>query len=189
MHNSVMEFGRRMLTPELCADNLVLEVGSHNVNGSLREHIMSYGPSGYVGIDLTNGPGVDIRCSVEDAYEDLFQPESFGLVVCTEMLEHADEWQSAVASMVDLIHFGGSILLTTRSVGFPYHAHPNDYWRFSTDQMTAIAAACGLVGDVIPDPDPQSPGVFLYARRGKRVSRYRMFDWLERIAVFQVVEP
>ena len=88
------------------------------------------------------------------------------VVVTTEMLEHAGAWRAAVTGIVRVLAPGGVLLLTTRGPGFPYHPHPEDHWRFTVAQMAAIAAACGL--DIIrcePDPDPNSPGVFLLAAK------------------------
>ena len=82
------------------------------------------------------------------------------------MLEHAGAWRAAVTGIVQVLAPGGVLLLTTRGPGFPYHPHPEDHWRFTVEQMAAIAAACGL--DIIrcePDPDPASPGVFLLAAK------------------------
>ena len=89
------------------------------------------------------------------------------------MLEHAGAWRAAVTGIVRVLAPGGVLLLTTRGPGFPYHPHPEDHWRFTVEQMAAIAAACGL--DIIrcePDPDPASPGVFLLAAKpAERVGR------------------
>ena len=88
------------------------------------------------------------------------------VVVTTEMLEHADAWRAAVTGIVQVLAPGGVLLLTTRGPGFPYHPHPQDHYRFTVEQMGAIAKACGL--DIIrcePDPDPNSPAVFLLAAK------------------------
>jgi len=54
------------------------------------------------------------------------------------------------------------LLLTTRSLGFPLHEYPGDYWRFSVLDMRCIFA--GWV-DVSVLNDGQVPGVFVVARK------------------------
>jgi SAM-dependent methyltransferase len=122
-------------------------------------------PQSYLGTDAQPGPGVDMVCPAQDLPEALGE-DAADVVISTEMLEHAEDWRAAVVGMMRILAPGGVLLLTTRSKGFPFHPHPGDFWRYSLRQMAAIAAACGL--DVIRlelDPDPESPGVFLLARK------------------------
>ncbi|MBO0813560.1 MAG: class I SAM-dependent methyltransferase [Actinobacteria bacterium] len=137
------------------------EAGAYNVNGSVREHVEQLGPASYTGVDITPGPGVD---QVLDA-ADLPKLGKFGVVISTEMLEHAEDWQAAVAGLIRALAPGGTLVITTRSVGFPYHGYPADHWRFSTEAMSQIMNAAGLdILDVRAD-DPGSPGVFCKARK------------------------
>jgi hypothetical protein len=165
LHPSAYTFATRALGEADVKDKRVVEAGAYNYNGSARDAITVLGPASYLGTDAQQGPGVDLVCPAEklpvvlgDGFADV--------VVSTEMLEHAVDWRGAVTGMVTVLAPGGMLLLTTRSAGFPFHPHPLDCWRFSVEQMDAIALACGL--DVLrcePDPDPASPGVFLLARK------------------------
>ena len=65
----------------------VLEVGSHNINGSPRKYFWF---CKYLGIDISNGKGVDI---VGKFSEIEFNNSKFDVVISTEMLEHDDEWE------------------------------------------------------------------------------------------------
>ena len=154
MHDSVLDFVSRAL-PDRCKD--VLEVGSRNVNGSARERITAMG---YVGVDIEDGPDVDLVCSASDLIERF--PEGFDVVVTTEMLEHVEDWRSAVGNLKGVTRPGGVLVVTTRSEGFPYHEHPGDFWRYSADDMRRIFADWDL--EMIED-DHQAPGVFVKARR------------------------
>jgi hypothetical protein len=62
----------------------ILDVGSMNVNGTLRE----FAPKGseYVGVDLTAGPGVDVVLTKPGYLP--FPRDSFDLVISTSSLEH-----------------------------------------------------------------------------------------------------
>src|SRR5881396_779613 len=125
MHASVFEYVREMLKESDIAGKRVLEVGSLNVNGSLREYICSFGPHLYIGIDQVDGPGVSF---VYDAGEldRLFHSLAFDLVLCTEMLDHAQHWRSVVRGMKYVLAREGILLVTVRSEGFALH-HVPDY--------------------------------------------------------------
>lgn len=158
---SCLAFGTRMLTSELVAGRKVIEVGALDVNGSLRSHVKALGPTSYLGVDMQSGPGVD---EVADASQlvSRYGPESFDLVITTEMLEHTRNWPEIVSNLKRIVRPGGHLLVTTRSPGFPYHAYPYDFWRYEPDDMRAIF---GDLDVITIESDPASPGVFMLARR------------------------
>lgn len=165
MHPSAYTFATRALTAEQVTGKRVVEVGSYNYNGSARDAISVHDPAFYTGTDAQPGPGVDWVVPAEKLPGALGE-DSADVVICTEMLEHAEDWRGAVEGIVRVLAPGGYLVLTTRGPGFPFHPHPGDFWRYSLEQMGAIAAACGLeVLNLEPDPDPASPGVFLVARK------------------------
>ena len=158
MHQSVLAFGRASITRDMVEGKTVLEVGSLNVNGSLRGHVEALNPARYVGIDIRPGPGVDF---VEDIADGSCEP-LFDLVICTEMLEHAEDWRAAVNNMKAALNPGGWLLLTTRSVGFPLHEYPGDHWRFEPGDMARIFADFCVFTLA---SDPQAAGVFVKAQK------------------------
>lgn len=127
-------FGRDHLGREDVAGKDVLEVGSFDVDGSLREVVDPLGPKQYLGVDLRPGPGVDEICSAERLVE-RFGPESFDVVLAADVLEHVADWKAAIGSMKRVLRPGGVALLTTVAPGFPYHGHPDDYWRFEPELL------------------------------------------------------
>lgn len=163
MHASVRAWTAAVLDPTEITGGQVLEVGSCNVNGTVRPIIEAHHPAGYLGVDQEPGPNVD---EVVDAARLVarFGAEAFDLVICTEMLEHVDDWRAVVAEIVAVTRRSGLLAVTTRSEGFPYHAFPVDRWRFSLAQMRAVVERAGCeVVDL--RSDPQYPGVFCKARR------------------------
>jgi hypothetical protein len=56
MHDTAYEIGREFFNVYVKKSARILEVGSQNVNGTLRDFIPFEGE--YVGIDVNNGPGV-----------------------------------------------------------------------------------------------------------------------------------
>jgi hypothetical protein len=161
MHQSVMEYvqGVANATPNY-PNQSVLEVGSFDVNGSVRR-IFAGLP--YIGVDIRPGPGVDRLILPEDKWGEDFQ---VGIVVSTEMLEHdRDPWWS-VQQMYSALVLGGSLILTCRGYDergcFPIHDHPGDLWRFSVDGVKVMLES---VGFFVLDcrRDPAAPGVFAHA--------------------------
>jgi predicted O-methyltransferase YrrM len=132
-------FGRSRLRAEDVAGKAVLEVGALDVNGSVRPVVEALRPETYVGVDLRPGPGVDEICAAERLV-DRFGPESFDVVVATDVLEHIDDWRTAIRSLKTVLRPGGVALVTTCSPGLPYHAYPDDYWRFEPELLERVFA-------------------------------------------------
>lgn len=84
----------------------VIEVGSRDVNGSIRP-IFGFCDN-YVGIDLAPGPGVDVVADFT-AWTDSLRADC---VVCCEVLEHAEDWRLLVAHMADHVTADGCVILT-----------------------------------------------------------------------------
>jgi SAM-dependent methyltransferase len=175
----VIDFVRRHLTPTDVAGHVVLEVGSRDVNGSVRPDIESLGPATYLGVDIVPGPRVDEVCDVARLVE-RYGAESFDIVVSTELLEHVRDWKLAISNMKRVLRPGGVIVLTTRSLGFPLHGYPWDYWRYEPDDLATIFSE---FEDVAIEPDPVEPGAFLRARKP---STYRDETGLEGLALHSV---
>jgi len=162
MHQSVLDFLGRTLTPEEISGKSVLEVGSYDVNGTPRSIVEPMCPASYIGVDSQPGPGVDRVVNV-DNLDVRFGTRRFDVVISTEMLEHVKDWRTAVFQMKSVTKSGGLLVVTTRSPGFPYHAFPEDHWRFTGDHFRAIFADMDILA---LEPDVYShPGVFLKAQR------------------------
>jgi SAM-dependent methyltransferase len=180
-HKSCIIFGARSFTTEEIKGRSVLEVGSRDVNGSLRSIINAWAPERYVGVDIVNGPGVDVVCGAEDI-ADKFGNESFDVVISTEMVEHVKNWRKAISNIKRVCKPGGTVLLTTRSKGYGYHGYPFDFWRYETQDMKEIFSDFEIL---TLERDPEAPGVFLKARRPRRfleadLSAYKLYSILSK---------
>lgn len=106
----------------------VLEVGSRNVNGSIKNQFVDKYDE-YIGLDLIEGTGVDI---VDDAMNipKHWSTETFDLVICVETLEHVKDPVQVVKNMRNVLKKGGWMLITTPGANHPEHGWPSDYYRF-----------------------------------------------------------
>jgi SAM-dependent methyltransferase len=108
MHNEIMNFcrGIRMLSPKNFRGSRVLEVGSYVANGSVRE---LFEACDYLGVDVTEGPGVDRVCPAHMLHE----PDgSFDTVISTQALEHDMHYEKTVKEMLRMLKPGGLLVVT-----------------------------------------------------------------------------
>ncbi|MDD3905377.1 MAG: class I SAM-dependent methyltransferase [Candidatus Omnitrophica bacterium] len=171
-HESCINFGKRIIKKEYVENKFVLEVGSMDINGSLRSFIESFAPVEYIGVDMQKGPGVDLVCAAEDIVNK-FGRNKFDLVICTEVLEHVKNWKKVIWNLKHVVKPGGIVVVTTRSKGFPNHSYPFDFWRYEISDIEHIFADFDIK---VLEKDTGAPGVFLLAKKtifltnGKAVS-------------------
>lgn len=136
-------WAERHLGPEHVSDKRVIEVGSYNYNGTLRDTVLELNPAEYIGVDLCHGPGVDMLCDVENLVEK-FGMDSFDLVISTCMLEHVRGWDRAVSNIKNICKAGGIILLIVPAV-WEYHGCPYDFWRFDSKDVQQLFSDCEIL--------------------------------------------
>lgn len=102
--------------PEFFSGTKVVEIGSLIINGSVRQFFSS--PLNYVGIDLADGPGVDVVCEGQnyDAADG-----SFDCAISAECFEHNPFWKQTFANMMRLVRDGGLVVMTCATHGRPEH--------------------------------------------------------------------
>ena len=82
----------------------------------------------YVGIDIDmDNPMADMLAPVEDLP---VEDESFDVVLCTQVLEHAGVPDQAVTELYRVTKPGGRVLASTHGVQV-YHPSPEDHWRWT----------------------------------------------------------
>ncbi len=109
----------------------VLEIGSLNINGSVRDIIEPYSFR-YLGIDTQAGPGVDLVASGAEYYA----PDEFDIVVCAEVFEHTAVWRDIIEQAYINLKPGGIFIATMAGIGRPIHSgvdggwslHPGEYY-------------------------------------------------------------
>jgi SAM-dependent methyltransferase len=158
MHESVLIEISRLLSDDDIRGKSVIELGSRNVNGSIRPYIEKLNPASYIGVDFIPGRGVDLVTDVCT-----YIPEkSADIVISTEMLEHTEDFLSAVNTIKKSCKIGGFLIISTRSPGFPYHGYPYDYWRYTKQNILDLFCDCKILHLI---NDWQSPGIIMIAKR------------------------
>lgn len=93
----------------------VLEVGSLNLNGTVRQ---SFEHCEYIGLDLGEGPGVDVVCEGQN-YD---APDNhFDTVISCECFEHNPYWVETFNNMVRMTKSGGLVVMTCATTGRAEH--------------------------------------------------------------------
>lgn len=161
MHHSVGEFLKRAILPHEVVGRVVVDVGSLYVNGTAKDFVTPLEPERYVGVDVRNGPCVDVICDATEL-TNVFPIKSVGAVICVSTLEHVRDWKIAVLRMKQILQTHGFIYLTVPSPGFQYHPEPDDYWRFVWEHVRLIFSDFEIFN---LERDPQAPGIFLKARK------------------------
>lgn len=129
MHDTAYITGKKFFDTYVTKSSSVLEVGSQNVNGSLRDHAPN--SENYIGIDLCSGKGVDIV--LKDPYKYPFGDNHFDVVVTSTCFEHSEMfWLSFLESM-RVLKPSGVFYCNAPSSRMSYHRYPVDCWRFMPD--------------------------------------------------------
>jgi SAM-dependent methyltransferase len=94
----------------------VLEIGSYDVNGSVRALFSTAGE--YIGVDLEHGPGVDV---VSFGHHVDHPDGSYDITISGECFEHDPHWTETFQNMVRMTRPGGLVTFSCASVGRPEH--------------------------------------------------------------------
>ena len=90
---------------------VIVEIGSANVNGSIRSFFKG---STYTGVDLAEGPGVDLVASGDEV---ALPADSVDLAISCECFEHNPKWRETFENMHRMTRPGGIVVMTCASRG------------------------------------------------------------------------
>lgn len=111
----------------------VLDIGSQNVNGSLKDVCPSYFK--YTGVDFVAGQGVDVV--LDDPYTLPFDDQSVDVIVSSSVFEHSEMFWVLFLELLRILKPAGLLYLNVPSNGH-YHRYPEDCWRFYPDSGRAL---------------------------------------------------
>jgi len=93
----------------------VLEVGSLDINGSVRD---LFRDCDYTGVDLQPGPGVDMACP---GHLLALPTANFDTTISAECFEHNPFWRETLANMLRMTRPGGLVLISCATTGRKEH--------------------------------------------------------------------
>ncbi|WP_404355947.1 class I SAM-dependent methyltransferase [Methylotuvimicrobium sp. KM1] len=168
-HIDCFSFGERQLNRDLIEQKDIVEVGASADGGSMRPYCLSLNPKSYIGVDIQEAPGVDLICDALDLLDKL-GPESCDVVIATELMEHIRDWRKLIHVFKNLLREEGVVIITTRSLGFPFHYAPFDFWRYEVSDMEEIFRDFEIMcieKDTRVINNKITPGVFISAKKPK----------------------
>lgn len=110
-----------------------LEVGSKDYGNTQDLRKMFRGQGNYVGIDMEEGPGVDIVLDLTQPFEKIHKQlggRRFRTIFCLSVLEHCDQPFLMAENLAKLSTEDGAICISV-PFSFQFHAYPHDFWRFT----------------------------------------------------------
>lgn len=129
MHDSALRIGRKFLDLYFLEHmTSVLEIGSANVNGGLRD--TKPDRATWIGVDLEPGPGVDVVVSPGQRLP--FEDNYFDLVIASSVFEHDLKFWETISEMARVVKDDGLIYINAPSNG-AFHRYPFDAFRFYPD--------------------------------------------------------
>lgn len=122
MHQHAAEYLSARISEHLKPGDHVLEFGSFNVNGSVRGWTRGIAEV-HFGIDMRDGPDVDhvVRAEEFDGQE------AYDVVLCAEMLEHADKPAEVIEAARRSLKPGGVLILTAAGPEREPHNNNGDH--------------------------------------------------------------
>lgn len=111
----------------------VIEIGSQNVNGTLRDTCPDHFE--YIGVDFQDAKGVDVV--LQDPYLLPFEDESIDVVLSSSCFEHSEMFWLVFLEILRVLKPNGLFYLNAPSTG-SFHRYPVDCWRFYPDSGMAL---------------------------------------------------
>lgn len=112
----------------------VVEIGSQDVNGSLKDVCPPHFK--YVGVDFVEAKNVDVVLT--DPYTLPFEDNSVDVVVTSSCLEHSEMFWLVFLEVLRVLGPHGLFYINVPSRG-SYHRYPVDCWRFYPDSGIALS--------------------------------------------------
>ena len=112
---------------------VIVEIGSQNVNGSIRDVAPSH--LKYIGVDFVNGNGVDVV--LDDPYKLPFNDSSVDIVVSSSCFEHSEMFWLVFLEILRILKPNGLFYLNVPT-NSDFHRYPVDCWRFYPDSAQAL---------------------------------------------------
>ncbi|MET3178811.1 UNVERIFIED_ORG: SAM-dependent methyltransferase [Variovorax guangxiensis] len=107
--------GVKQFLPSYFSGRAVIEIGSLNLNGSVREFFQD---CNYLGLDVGEGPDVDLVCHGENYGG---AANGTDVVISCEAMEHNPQWKKTWLNMLRLVKEDGLVVMTCATPGRRQH--------------------------------------------------------------------
>lgn len=145
MHQSSLDkmkwFVNTYLVDRRCANQVIYDVGSFDVNGSYKQ-LFDLPNWRYIGLDAQAGLNVDIVLHSPYSWRDL-KSNSADVVVSGQAFEHIEWFWLTILEIERVLKPGGICCILAPAAGRE-HRFPVDCWRFYPDGLKALARFAGL---------------------------------------------
>jgi SAM-dependent methyltransferase len=117
-HPQQREFFQKVkdIYPLYFSNSSVLEIGSLNINGTVRDFFTD--TTSYIGLDIAPGYCVDVVCQGQDYSE---PDNTYDTVLSCECFEHTPHWLEIFKNMIRLCKSDGLVLFTCASTNRREH--------------------------------------------------------------------
>jgi SAM-dependent methyltransferase len=113
----------------------VLEIGSLNMNGSIRHWFKD--ADEYIGIDYQEGEGVDV-CMWSYDIPKVWSKGYFDCVIACESFEHDPQFWRTWKIMKWVLKKGGWMIITAPGRELHLHEYPYDFYRFMPQSFSGV---------------------------------------------------
>jgi len=116
-----------------------LEIGSRDY-GNTQDLRSLFPGETYVGVDLSEGNGVDKVLDLTQPFDLVDQAlgqQKFGTIFSFSVMEHCDQPFVMADNMTRLLKPGGRIVLSV-PFAWKFHGYPSDYWRFTKEGVKKL---------------------------------------------------
>jgi SAM-dependent methyltransferase len=134
MHKTAYEHGRLFFELYGASFRRVIDLGSQDVNGSLRDHCPC--DAFYIGLDMSLTNGVDVVVSQGGPLP--IASASIDAVVTSSAFEHDVCFWETFVELARILRPGGLLYINVPS-NHAFHRYPLDCWRFYPDAGVALA--------------------------------------------------
>ena len=134
MHDTAYEHGRLFFELYWSESfRQVVDLGSQDVNGSLRDHCPL--SAQYIGLDVVTAKGVDVVVGSGKSLP--IASNSVDVVVSSSAFEHDACFWDTFLELVRILRPGGLLYVNAPS-NYAFHRYPLDCWRFYPDAGVAL---------------------------------------------------
>ena len=116
-----------------------LEIGSRDYGTTVDLRALFPGEK-YVGIDMSEGKGVDLVLDLTRPFEEIdraLDGQRFGTIFCLSVLEHCAQPFSMADTVTRLLAPDGVLYVSVPSA-WKFHGYPSDYWRFTHEGIKRL---------------------------------------------------